>query len=516
MIDTSVQTFSHMHLEELEKRIQKTVLQASEKIKLLSNRWDPKDGAPVFTRQGMYTSQGWTEWTQGFQFGMPLLVYEVMGEPWCLEYGRNSTLKYMAVHLTHRGVHDHGFNNISTYGNLLRLMQKGKIPENPWEERYYRLALQVSGAVQASRWKDLPGDLGYIYSFNGPQSLFADTIRSLRSLAQAYLLGQVLMEEQDVRINLLRRLLQHAETTARYIVYHGTGRDQWDVRGRTAHEAIFNPVNGAFRNPSTQQGYSPFSTWTRGLAWVLLGFAEELEFLQTLTEEEISVLHLPYFPTKQSVIQRFLEVARATADFSLQNTPPDGIPYWDTGAPNLHHLDLNRPADPSNPYEPVDSSAAAIAAQGLLRLWFFLQKMEEEDTAKAQPDPQRHRSSSRSLPLSPPVFSGNEWPAGFSEKDSPAGLYLRAGLRTALTLMEEPYLSQRPHHEGLLLHAVYHRPNGWDYVPAGAKVPHGESCMWGDYHLLELAVYLRSILTSDSDGRSSGEPYRFFVKVDTR
>ena len=42
---------------------------------------------------------------------------------------------------------------------------------------------------------------------------------------------------------------------------------------------------------------------------------------------------------------------------------------WDTGAPNLHHLGdyLNQPSDPYNPWEPVDSSAAAIAAQGLIR-----------------------------------------------------------------------------------------------------------------------------------------------------
>lgn len=339
MIDTSLKTLGEITAEKLEPIIQHTAELAGNKIQLLARRWDPKDGAPVFTKQGRYTSQGWTEWTQGFQFGMPLLVYEISGDPWFLEYGRNSTLKFMAVHLTHRGVHDHGFNNISTYGNLYRLARAGRIQVDPWELRYYALALQVSGAVQASRWKALPGELGYIYSFNGPQSLFADTIRSLRSLAQAYLLGQILMEEQDARINLLRRLLQHGETTARYIVYHGTGRDRWDERGRTAHEAIFNPVNGSFRNPSTQQGYSPFSTWTRGLAWVILGFAEELEFLYSLREEEISSLDLPYFPTKEAAIQRFLEVARATADFYIWHTPPDGIPYWDTGAPNLHRLE---------------------------------------------------------------------------------------------------------------------------------------------------------------------------------
>ena len=33
----------------------------------------------------------------------------------------------MASHLTHVGVHDHGFNNVSTYGNLWRLMREGRI-----------------------------------------------------------------------------------------------------------------------------------------------------------------------------------------------------------------------------------------------------------------------------------------------------------------------------------------------------------------------------------------------------
>ena len=90
------------------------------------------------------------------------------------------------------------------------------------------------------------------------------------------------MEEQDASVSLLDRLLDHARATAQYNVYYGRGRDAYDVRGRTAHESLFNVASGTYRGPSTQQGYSPFITWTRGLAWAMLGFAEQLEFLATL------------------------------------------------------------------------------------------------------------------------------------------------------------------------------------------------------------------------------------------
>jgi len=71
-------------------------------------------------RQGRYTSRGWTEWTQGFQFGSAILQFDATGERRFLELGRRKTIELMATHVSHVGVHDHGFNNISTYGNLLR------------------------------------------------------------------------------------------------------------------------------------------------------------------------------------------------------------------------------------------------------------------------------------------------------------------------------------------------------------------------------------------------------------
>src|SRR5207237_3392125 len=179
------------------------------KIRSIESTWRPEDGAPVFTVQGKYQTRGWTEWTQGFQFGSALLQFDATDEREFLELGRLRTVERMAPHLTHMGVHDHGFNNVSTYGNLWRLIVEERIEASEFELRYYELALKVSGAVQARRWTALP-DGGFIHSFNGAHSLFVDTIRSLRALALAFILVHTLRDEQDTQINLLVRLMQPA------------------------------------------------------------------------------------------------------------------------------------------------------------------------------------------------------------------------------------------------------------------------------------------------------------------
>src|SRR5262249_27967408 len=122
------------------------------------------------------------------------------------------------------------------------------------------------------------------------------------------------------------------------------------------------------------------------------------------------------------------------------------------GAPRLGDLGdwSSRPADPFNEFEPVDSSAAAIAAQGLLRLGAYL-----------------------------------------ADRGQAGEKYWQAGLRVLDTLIDPGghYLSAAPRHHGLLLPSVYHRPGGWDHVPSGARIPRGESSQWGDYHLREAALY---------------------------
>src|SRR3954463_2407950 len=206
------------------------------KIRSLEQSWSLESGAAVFTVKGRYTARGWTEWTEGFQYGSALLQFDATADKAFLDIGHTRTLTRMAPHLTHMGVHDHGFNNVSTYGALWRMAREGRIEADDWEVRFYELALKVSGAIQARRWTSIKGG-GFIHSFNGAHSLFVDTIRSLRALALGHALGQRLMEEQDASVSLLERLVQHARATAAWNVYFGRGRDRYDVRGRTAHES---------------------------------------------------------------------------------------------------------------------------------------------------------------------------------------------------------------------------------------------------------------------------------------
>src|SRR5215831_19889886 len=191
------------------------------KIRSIEASWSESKGSPVFTVRGKYTSRGWTEWTQGFQFGSAILQFDATGDAEMLEIGRARTVEVMAPHVSHIGVHDHGFNNVSTYGNLLRLMNEGRIPDEVWERRFYELALKCSGAVQAARWTRTADGGGYIYSFNGPHSLFVDTLRSLRAPAVAHLLGHALMAENDKKVSLIERVAQHARATAKYAVWYG-------------------------------------------------------------------------------------------------------------------------------------------------------------------------------------------------------------------------------------------------------------------------------------------------------
>jgi unsaturated chondroitin disaccharide hydrolase len=104
--------------------------------------------------------------------------------------------------------------------------------------------------------------------------------------------------------------------------------------GTTAHVYDFDPDTGVEIGQNTHQGYSPTSCWARGQAWAMYGFATVF---------------------RRTGDVRFLETARELCDWFLAHLPADHVPYWDFDAPDT-------------PNDVRDSSAAAIAACGLLDL----------------------------------------------------------------------------------------------------------------------------------------------------
>lgn len=356
-------------------------------LERMTEKWPSAKPAPIYTENGVWTRPEymWTDWCPGFYAGMMWLAFERTGDPRWRKAAEEYTRKLESRKFD-RDVHDLGFIFMSTADRWYRLADDDD-PARPW----LKDLLITAGTVQSFRWKE-SGEDHYVYSFHGPQSLFIDIMMNIRLLFRAHELG--------ASRELYRKADRHARTTEKFLVQK-RGPRLMDHDGAVIHEAIFNPVRGEFRNLSTQQGYSPFTCWARGLAWAIYGFTDTYLFTRD-----------PFF----------LETAERCADYYLANTPADGVPFWDYGAPAI-------------PDEPLDSSAAAIIAGAFWKL------KEIEGTQKG------------------------------------SAVYRRAALTILSTLAGDGFLGTHdPAYEGILRHGVYHRPMNWGV---------DESVMWGDYFFME-------------------------------
>jgi unsaturated chondroitin disaccharide hydrolase len=340
---------------------------------------------PMYTVEGKWKHEGpvWTNWCDGFFPGMMWIFHK-----WNLASGGagasgasgtndkfwlEQAIRYttpLAPRQHDRDVHDLGFIFMSSYYRWYRLTQDPKLKE----------ALIQAGKTESLRFKE---NGQYLRSFVGENSIFIDIMMNV---------GIIFYAARETGDRRLRDIaLRHCLTTRRNLVRGD---------GSTAQEGIFDLQTGEFLRQSTQQGYRGDSCWSRGAGWALYGFSLSYEYSRD---------------------PRFLETAESCADYFITHCNADGVPPWDFNAPPESRRLL-------------DTSAAAIAASGLLRLCRLLQD---------------------------PVKGHHYW---------------SLAIRILRTLCEQHVAKKDKKWEGILKSGVYHLPK---------ELGVDESVIWGEYFFVE-------------------------------
>jgi unsaturated chondroitin disaccharide hydrolase len=333
------------------------------------------DFYPMYTVNGRWKHEGaaWTHWCDGFLPGMMWIFERRAAANGDAPYWLEQAIRYtkpLEPRKHDRDVHDLGFIFMSTYYRWYNRTREPAVKE----------VVTEAGRTLSLRFQE-KGQ--YLRSFVADNSLFIDIMMNV---------GIIFYAARDAADRRLRDVaLRHSLTTRRVLVRGD---------GSTAHEGIFDPETGEFLRQTTQQGYRGDSCWSRGLTWALYGFSVVYEYSRD---------------------PRFLETAEACADYYITHANADGVPPWDFAAPK----------DSRNL---LDTSAAAIAASGLLRLCRLLQ-----DSVKGH-------------------------------------VYWSTAVRILRALSEKHLANKDKKWEGILKGGVYH---------VHKELGVDESVMWGEYFFVE-------------------------------
>jgi len=370
----SGETVIHFDAENDRQLFEETLQFAAAQVKRLVERYP--DFYPMYTHRGRWKHDlpAWTHWCDGFLPGIMWILHSRQGVNGAeAEWWRERAVRYsrpLEPRQFDREVHDLGFIFMSTYFRWLRLASDPAL----------RDVLVQAGRTMAMRFQE-KGQ--YLRSFVSEDSLFIDIMMNVGLIFYAA------RETRDKK--LLDIATRHCLTTRRVLVRGD---------GSTAHEGIFDLNTGEFLREGTHQGFRGDSCWSRGQAWALYGFNTSYRY---------------------SGDRRFLDTAEACAGYYIEHTPADGIPPWDYDAPEESGKLL-------------DTSAAAIAASGLLQL-----SRTTRDRARAL-------------------------------------LYRSTALRILRTLCQRHLAKDDPEWEGILKGGVYHLHKGLGV---------DESVMWGEYFFVE-------------------------------
>lgn len=291
---------------------------AVQKTKNNMNSFDMK--FPHITADKRYAWGENNDWIEGFYTGMIWLCYEYTNDPQFKETANRHVEDFRQRLQEKRSLdhHDIGFLYLPSAlaSWIVDRSEGGK-----------ELTLQAADHLML-RWRE---EGQYIQAW-GPRGdeknggrIIVDCMMNLPLLYWAY--------NQTGEKTYLHAAVTHANKSMRYLM---RGDDS------SYHTFYFQPSDGTPIGGGTHQGYHDGSTWTRGQAWAIYGFA--LSYRYT---------HDPLY----------LESALRAAKYFIKHLPSDYVAYWDFDAP----IEVDTPRD---------SSASAIAACGMMEI---IEHLEEGD-----------------------------------------------------------------------------------------------------------------------------------------
>lgn len=245
-------------------------------------------------------------WTNGFWPAMLWQLFHATGDASYADDARRVQRRLAAE--MDRFVdlhHDVGFQYLLSFGAEYRLTGDAEA-----RRMVLRAASLLAGRFNPN---------GFIRAWNGEGREGWAIVDCLMNLSLLYWASR---ETGDPRFSLIAQ--RHADTSLRYFLRPD---------GSSNHIVIFDALTGEMLEAPGGQGYRPGSSWSRGQAWALYGYA------------------ISYLNTGEA---RYLEAAERVARYFIGHIRPDGLTDSDFAQP---------PGE-----ERVDNIAAACAACGLIEL----------------------------------------------------------------------------------------------------------------------------------------------------
>ncbi|MFA4870487.1 MAG: glycoside hydrolase family 88 protein [Pedobacter sp.] len=281
---------------------------AADQYKILSKNI-PDGQTPQSYANGQSINKDIKWWCSGFYSGSLWYIYEQTKDE-TIKKEAEEALKTIAPNQTYTGNHDLGFMMYCSFGNAYRITGN-----EAYKDIIFRSAESLTTRYNPK--------VQSIQSWNANKYWkFPVIIDNMMNLELLYWSSRNGADKKYADISII-----HANTTL---------KNHFRPDFSSYHVVDYNPENGNVLRKATWQGAADCSSWSRGQAWALYGYAMMYRF------------------TKDKA---YLKQAQGIAKFILThpNLPADKIPFWDFDAQGI-------------PYAKRDASAGAIIASALLEL----------------------------------------------------------------------------------------------------------------------------------------------------